>query len=65
MLILTRKPGEEILIGDDIKVTLLTILGESKTRIGIEAPPHIEILRPEAKCKFPSKSSTRANSPRY
>ena len=65
MLILTRRPGEEILIGEDIKVTLLNILGESKTRIGIEAPPHIEILRPDAKCKFPSQSSTRASSPRY
>jgi carbon storage regulator len=46
MLILTRKLGERITIGDDIVITLLDIKG-MHVRVGIEAPKHIEIHRQE------------------
>ncbi len=46
MLILTRKPGETIVIDDDIKVTVLGITG-AQIRIGIDAPEHITIHREE------------------
>jgi len=46
MLILTRKLGERITIGDDISVTLLEIKG-SQVRLGIEAPKGIGIYRQE------------------
>lgn len=46
MLILTRKLGESITIGDDIKVTLLDIKGKH-VRIGIEAPRDIAVHREE------------------
>jgi carbon storage regulator len=46
MLILTRKLGESITIGNDIKITLLESKGK-QIRIGIEAPPHIVVHREE------------------
>ncbi|MFB3926708.1 MAG: carbon storage regulator CsrA [Syntrophales bacterium] len=46
MLILTRKLGESIKIGDDIKITFLEIKGK-QIRIGIEAPSHITVHREE------------------
>lgn len=46
MLILTRKKGESIQIGDDIEITIAAIQGE-QVKIGINAPKHIEIHRKE------------------
>jgi len=46
MLILTRKPGESIIIGDDIKITFLDTKG-SQLRIGIQAPKHLMVHREE------------------
>ena len=46
MLILTRKLGERITIGDNIVITLLEIAG-SQVRLGIEAPKGISIHRQE------------------
>jgi carbon storage regulator len=46
MLILTRKPGESILIGDDIEVTI-TSIDQNKVRVGIKGPAHIPIYREE------------------
>jgi carbon storage regulator len=46
MLILTRKLGESIAIGDDIKVTILDIKGKH-LRIGIEAPVGVVVHRQE------------------
>jgi len=46
MLILTRKLGERIRIGDDINITLLEIKG-SQVKLGIEAPRNISIHRQE------------------
>jgi carbon storage regulator len=46
MLILTRKLGESIAIGDDIKITFLDIKGK-QLRIGIEAPKQVSVHRNE------------------
>ena len=46
MLVLTRKPGESLYIGDDIKVTLHGIRG-NQVRIGVEAPSSVRIYREE------------------
>ena len=46
MLVLTRKRGERILIGDDIVVTILEIKGDS-IRIGVDAPSGVRIQRHE------------------
>ncbi|MCF8096072.1 MAG: carbon storage regulator CsrA [Desulfobacteraceae bacterium] len=46
MLVLTRKVGEGILIGEDIKITILENQ-EGKIRIGIEAPEEQKIYRQE------------------
>ena len=46
MLVLTRKIGELIVIGDDIKIKIVEIKGK-QVRIGIEAPRNVEINREE------------------
>ena len=46
MLVLSRKPGEKILIGDNITVTIVRI-GPNTVRIGIEAPREMNIVREE------------------
>lgn len=46
MLVLTRRLGESITIGDDIKVVIVDIDG-NQVKLGIEAPRHIEIYREE------------------
>jgi len=46
MLVLTRKPGEKILLGDDIVITVLDARGDS-IRIGIDAPRGLKIQRDE------------------
>jgi carbon storage regulator len=46
MLVLTRKSNQSIMIGDDIEVSVLSIMGE-KVRIGIQAPRAIPVFRKE------------------
>ena len=46
MFILTRKVGETIMIGDNIKIVIAAQVGK-KVRLGIEAPKHIAIYREE------------------
>jgi carbon storage regulator len=46
MLILTRKAGESIKIGDDVTIEVLSMSG-SNVKIGIDAPKSINILRKE------------------
>lgn len=46
MLVLSRKPGEKILIGDNVTVTIVRI-GPNTVRIGIEAPRDMNIVREE------------------
>ena len=46
MLVLTRKANQSIMIGDDIEVSVLSVMGE-KVRIGIQAPRDIPVYRRE------------------
>ena len=46
MLVLTRKSNQSIMIGDEIEVSVLAIMGE-KVRIGIQAPRSIPVFRKE------------------
>jgi len=46
MLVLTRKQGEKIKIGDHVTVTVLAVRG-GVIKLGIEAPPDVRILRGE------------------
>jgi carbon storage regulator len=46
MLIVTRRPGEKVMIGDDIVVEVLEVSGQS-VRIGIAAPRAIPVYREE------------------
>ena len=44
MLILTRRSGESILIGDDVEIVVKE-LGRTHVRLGINAPKHVKIRR--------------------
>jgi carbon storage regulator len=46
MLVLSRKPGEKVVIGDAITLTVVGISG-NHVRVGIDAPAQIRILRDE------------------
>lgn len=46
MLILTRRPNESLMVGDEVKVTVLGIKG-NQVRVGISAPRHVPVHRQE------------------
>jgi len=63
MLVLTRKLHESIMIGDDIEVSLLSIIGE-KVRLGIQAPRDIPVFRKEVYLEIQQESAARGSSTR-
>ena len=46
MLIITRRPGERIMLGDDTRIHIMEIVGNS-VRVGVEAPRSVPIYREE------------------
>ena len=46
MLVLTRKPGEKIFIGDNVSLTVVEVKGDS-VRIAVDAPREVKIYRGE------------------
>ena len=46
MLILTRKVGESVLIGNDISITILSVRG-NQVKLGVEAPKEVSVQREE------------------
>jgi carbon storage regulator len=46
VLVLTRKSNQSIMIGDDIEISVLAVMGE-KVRIGIDAPRSVPVFRRE------------------
>ncbi len=61
MLVLTRKSNQSIMIGDDIEVSVLAIMGE-KVRIGIQAPRDVPVFRKEVYLEIQSERSGEADS---
>lgn len=46
MLVLSRKPGEALRIGDDVEITVVEVKGDM-VRLGIQAPRNIQVWRKE------------------
>ncbi len=63
MLVLTRKSNQSIMIGDDIEVSVLSVLGE-KVRVGIQAPRDIPVYRKEVYLEIQQDGATDGPSPR-
>ncbi len=62
MLVLSRKVGERIWIGDEISVTVVRITGGG-VRIGIEAPAELSVIREELKAKIEQSQGDGENNP--
>jgi len=56
MLILTRRMNETLVVGDDVRVTVLGING-NQVRIGVKAPRHIPVHREEIYEKIKKQES--------
>lgn len=54
MLVVSRRTNERIRIGDDIVVTIVSVRGD-KVRVGIEAPPNIDVHREEVAERIAAK----------
>ena len=63
MLVLTRKSNQSIMIGDEIEVSVLSVLGE-KVRVGIQAPRDIPVYRKEVYLEIQQDAPNPAPSPR-
>lgn len=63
MLVLTRKSNQSIMIGDDIEVSVLSIMGE-KVRIGIQAPRDIPVFRKEVYLEIQEERQLEAQTAR-
>lgn len=57
MLILTRKVGEVLVIGDDVEVTVLGVRGQ-QVRLGIKAPKDVSVHRQEIYDKIQSENQS-------
>jgi carbon storage regulator len=59
MLVLTRKSKQSIMIGDEIQVSVLAVMGD-KVRIGIEAPRSVPVFRTEVYLEIRGDQGTDA-----
>ena len=60
MLIITRKKGESLMIGDDIEITISRI-EDGSVKIGIQAPKEVSILRKELLEEVKNENKSAAN----
>jgi carbon storage regulator len=63
MLVLSRKIDEKIVIGDEVVVRVIEIRGD-KVRLGIEAPPDVEIDREEVRASKDAERRRRQGGAR-
>ena len=63
MLVLTRKSNQSIMIGDEIEVSVLSVLGD-KVRVGIQAPRDIHVYRKEVYLEIQRDEGAAAPSAR-
>jgi len=63
MLILTRFPGEKLLIDKGITVTVLGVIGK-QVRIGIDAPKNVAVLREEVHLRNLANAEAAADKPK-
>ena len=63
MLVLSRKVGQKILIGDRISVTVVRV-GQGGVRIGVEAPEEMEVVREELKADDAKEGAGKARGSR-
>jgi len=62
MLVLSRKKGEQIVINENIVVTVIDVRGD-KVRLGIEAPRDVSVHRKEVADKVADKVSEKSKPP--
>lgn len=62
MLVLTRRPGESITMGEEIVVTVLEVNG-SQVRVGITAPRRVQVLREEIYRAMQEENRAAARTP--
>ena len=62
MLVLTRKPGEAIVIGDDIEIEIVAI-GGGKVRVGITAPRTTSVHRKEVFLELQEGEAPNGDAP--
>ncbi|MBP3957021.1 carbon storage regulator [Gemmata sp. G18] len=56
MLVLTRKTGQEIIIDDNIRITV-TACGDGRVKLGISAPSHIKVDRAEVAARIAAEEA--------
>jgi carbon storage regulator len=61
MLVLTRKANQSIMIGENIEVSVLSVLGE-KVRLGIQAPRDVPVFRKEVFLEIQAQNLEAAES---
>lgn len=61
MLVLSRKPGEQIRVGDNITITVVEVRG-NRVKIGIEAPRSVGVVRSELELHTAAVGHRAANS---
>ncbi len=62
MLVLTRKLGENIRIGDTVKITVLEVRS-GQVKLGIEAPPEVKVHREEIYARIQEENRRAAQKP--
>ena len=60
MLILTRRVGERLMIGDDVIVTVLGVRG-NQVRIGVDAPKNVAVHREEIHMRIMKNTAAKAS----